>query len=142
MFLGLIMIKDIIVTPLNVIDTLGGDVMHVMKKSSAGYVDFGEAYFSTIGRNRIKGWKKHEQMVLNIAVPVGEIKFVIYNENSQDFFSISLSKNNYKRLTISPGLWIAFKGMQENNMLVNIANIEHDPNESENVDLNTIDYEW
>ena len=129
-------------TPLKCMRNPKGDVYRILKAVDLEFDRFGEAYFSTIGRNRIKGWKKHEQMVLNIAVPVGEIKFVIYNENSQDFFSISLSKNNYKRLTISPGLWIAFKGMQENNMLVNIANIEHDPNESENVDLNTIDYEW
>ena len=43
---------------------------------------------------------------------------------------------------MEPGLWLAFRGLDSENMLLNLASIEHDPNESENVDLDIINYNW
>jgi dTDP-4-dehydrorhamnose 3,5-epimerase len=37
---------------------------------------------------------------------------------------------------------MAFRGIGEYNVLLNLANIEHDPNEAVNIDLNEINYEW
>lgn len=120
----------IILTPLKQIFNPKGDVFHAMKKSDIGFDGFGEAYFSVINKNSIKGWKKHTRMTLNLIVCYGEVKFVIYNDIKKEFYDISLSHKNYQRLTVEPGLWMAFEGMDENNMLLNIANIEHDPNEA------------
>jgi len=127
-------------TPLKQIFNPKGDIFHAMKKSDSGFDGFGEAYFSTINRGDIKGWKKHTKMTLNLVVVSGEIEFVVYNR--EEFLSVKLSHNNYQRLTIKPNLWMAFRGIGENNMLLNIANIEHDPNEAENRDLESIIYEW
>jgi dTDP-4-dehydrorhamnose 3,5-epimerase len=132
----------IILTPLNQIHHPKGDSYHAMKKSDDGFDGFGEAYFSTVHKNDIKGWKKHRDMTLNLLVPIGEIKFVVYNEDLKEFFSVKISQNNYQRLTIKPNLWLAFKGIDENSMLLNLASIEHDPNESENMELTSIQYEW
>ncbi len=132
----------IILTPLNQIHHPKGDIYHAMKKSDDGFDGFGEAYFSTVHKNDIKGWKKHRDMTLNLLVPIGEIKFVVYNEDLKEFFSVKISQNNYQRLTIKPNLWLAFKGIDENSMLLNLASIEHDPNESENMELTSIQYEW
>lgn len=132
----------VILTSLKQIYNPKGNIFHAMKNSDIGYLGFGEAYFSTIDQNKIKGWKKHTKMTLNLIVPIGEIEFVIYNEKNKDFFSVKLSKNNYQRLTVSPNLWMAFRGIGEYNMLLNLASIEHDPNEAVNVDLDKIKYEW
>jgi dTDP-4-dehydrorhamnose 3,5-epimerase len=132
----------VILTPLKQIHHPKGDVFHGMKKSDAGFDGFGEAYFSTINQDDIKGWKKHTQMTLNLLVPVGEIKFVVYNEETKEFFSVTLSQNNYQRLTVKPNLWMAFQGIGEYNMLLNLASIEHNPNEAINIDLSEINYEW
>ena len=132
----------VILSPLKRIHNPKGDIFHAMKKSDEGFSEFGEAYFSTIYKNDIKGWKKHKQMVLNLVVPVGAIEFVVYNENKQEFFNVTLSSDNYQRLTVSAGLWMAFRGVEENSMLLNLASIEHDPNESENINLEEINYEW
>jgi len=129
-------------TPLKKIHNLKGDIFHAMKKSDVGFDGFGEAYFSTINQDDIKGWKKHTQMTLNIVVPVGEIEFVVYNEDINKFFSIKLSQNNYQRLTVEAGLWVAFKGHHRQNMLLNLASIEHSPSEAFNIDLNKIEYNW
>ena len=81
-------------------------------------------------------------MTLNIVVPIGKIKFVVYNLDTKEFFSAVISSNNYQRLTINPGLWVAFQGMQKVNILLNIASTEHDPSEAKNLALDQIRYAW
>jgi dTDP-4-dehydrorhamnose 3,5-epimerase len=119
-----------------------GDIYHGMRKSDIGFDGFGEAYFSTINKDEIKGWKKHTKMTLNLVVPIGEIEFIVYDEDNNEYFNTKLSLNNYKRLTVKPGLWMAFRGCSEYSMLLNLASIEHDPNEAETLDLNEIEYDW
>ncbi|PLY10494.1 MAG: dTDP-4-dehydrorhamnose 3,5-epimerase [Arcobacter sp.] len=132
----------VIVTPLKQISHAKGDIYHAMKKSDKGYEGFGEAYFSCINKNEIKGWKKHTKMILNLIVPVGEVEFVVFDEDIEEFFSIKLSQNNYNRLTVKPKAWVAFRGIGEHNILLNLASIEHDPNESQSMELEKINYAW
>jgi dTDP-4-dehydrorhamnose 3,5-epimerase len=132
----------VILTSLNQIHNPKGNIFHAMKKSDNGFNGFGEAYFSTIRKGNIKGWKKHTEMTLNLVVPVGKIEFVVYEENSKEFFNVSLSQSNYKRLTVKPNLWVAFRGLEKNNILLNLASIEHDAKEVKNMELNKIYYNW
>ncbi|MDN5097929.1 WxcM-like domain-containing protein [Aliarcobacter butzleri] len=132
----------VILTPLKQIYHPKGDIFHAMKKSDIGFDSFGEAYFSTINQNDIKGWKKHTKMTLNIVVPVGNIEFVVYDEKLKEFFSTKISHDNYQRLTVKAGLWMAFKGLEKYNILLNLASIEHDPNEAINIGIEEIKYEW
>lgn len=132
----------VILTPLKQIHHPKGDIFHAMKKSDLGFDGFGEAYFSTINQDDIKGWKKHTGMTLNLVVIVGEIKFVVYDEVTKEFFSVTLSQNNYQRLTVKPNLWMAFQGIGEYNILLNLASIEHDPNEAINIGIEDIKYDW
>ena len=57
---------------------------------------------------------------------------------------VTLSHSNYKRLTIPPGLWVAFEGIGMNlNLLLNIADLEHDPQEIiRKTCLEDINYKW
>ena len=130
----------VILTPLKQIHHPKGDVFHAMKKSDVGFDGFGEAYFSTIHQGDIKGWKKHTRMTLNLVVPIGEIEFIVYNE--KEFFTVKLSSRNYQRLTVPSGLWMAFRGVGESNMLLNLASLEHDPEEAINQPLDAIPYAW
>ena len=79
-------------------------------------------------------------MTLNLVVVTGEVEFIVHN--GTDFFGAKLSKDNYQRLTVQPGLWVAFRGVSNENILLNLASIEHDPSESENVDLGVFNYNW
>ena len=76
-------------TPLKKITHPKGDIFHAMKASDDGFFGFGEAYFSTVNQGEVKGWKKHTEMTLNLVVVTGEIKFVVYDDNS--FYSVKLS---------------------------------------------------
>jgi dTDP-4-dehydrorhamnose 3,5-epimerase len=132
----------VILTPLKQIRSSKGSVLHAMKKGDEGYAGFGEAYFSTINKGDIKGWKKHIKMTLNLIVPVGKIEFVVYNEKHSEFFNVILSQDNYQRLTVRPGFWVAFKGLSENNILLNLASVKHDSSETINTKLDDINYSW
>lgn len=142
--------EGVVLTPLRIIPGENGDVLHAMKASDPTFSSFGEAYFSTVKYGSRKGWKKHTRMVLNVVVPVGEIGFVLYDERPgsathRRFFEVSLSRKNYQRLTVPPGIWMAFFGGGEGeNILLNMASIQHDPAEAENlpIDSQRIPYTW
>ena len=135
-------INGVLMTHLKIIDVVDGNVLHAIKNTDAGFNGFGEAYFSTIDPGKIKGWKRHRRMTLNLIVPIGSIRFVIFNDNL-DCQSVILSKENYLRLTIPPMLWMGFQGLSEStSMVLNVASIPHQPDEVDKKDLNEYEYDW
>jgi dTDP-4-dehydrorhamnose 3,5-epimerase len=140
------MIKDVLITKLDVIDTPGGNVMHAMKESNVGYSGFGEAYFSQVDRGTIKAWKRHKKMTLNLVVPVGEIRFVLFDDrevSNTQFQEVIISRDNYCRLTVPPMIWMGFQGLSgDGSMLLNIANLEHNPNEVDKKNIEQIKFNW
>jgi len=142
------MIDGVKITPLKRIFNEKGDIFHALKGSEESFSSFGEAYFSSVNKGDIKGWKKHSVMVLNLIVPVGQIRFVIYDERQGsatfgEFFDIVIGPENYSRLTVPSGLWMSFQGVGGNqNLLLNIASIEHDPTEATNRNLAEINFDW
>jgi len=142
------LIDGVVLTPLKQIKQPKGDIYHALKKSDDGFSGFGEAYFSSVNYREIKGWKRHKKMVLNLIVPVGEVEFIVFDEREDSltfgqFSKVNLSQNNYKRLTVPYGLWMAFRGVGKGlNLLLNVASIEHNSIESDVRDLSAITYEW
>ena len=139
------MIDGVLITHLDVIDTPGGNVMHAMKHTSSGYAGFGEAYFSKIDKGAIKAWKRHKEMTLNLLVPLGAIRFVLYDDREvlkKQFQEVIISRDNYFRLTVPPMIWMGFKGLDSSSILLNIANIEHNPNEVDKKHIKQIKFNW
>ena len=136
------MLNKVNLQKLKIIKVLGGDVLHALKKSDLNFDNFGEAYFSVVNPGVVKGWKLHKKMTCNLIVPIGTIKFVI-TKNLIDFDTFELGENNYYRITIPPNFWFAFKCISKSkSIILNISNIEHDPNEYEKKLINEIDYDW
>lgn len=101
-------------------------------------MQFGEAYFTTINHNEIKGWKRHTQMIMNLIVPVGEVRFHFFDQTINDGVSFTAGERNYVRLTVQPGIWMAFEGLAKSvNLVLNISNIVHDSNEALNASLDS-----
>ena len=128
---------------LKIIEQSQGAVLHGLKCSDVGFVGFGEAYFSSVKKGRIKGWKRHHRMTLNLIVPAGKIRFIVHDANEDSkggkitpLLDTTLGPDNYMRLTVPPGFWVAFQGAGAGpNTLLNIADIEHDPEEAVNRDI-------
>lgn len=141
--MGAMNLGEIIVTPLMRVSVAGGDVQHAMKRSDAGYVDFGEAYFSWVGNGAIKAWKRHTRMTMNLVVPMGLVRFVFWVGGVDAFRVEEVGEDRYVRLTVPPGIFFGFQGLAEPQSLVlNIASIPHDPNEVERLTLSDINYCW
>ena len=145
--MGIDKINDVLITPLKRISVPEGDVLHAMKSKDDGFVKFGEAYFSTINKGAIKGWKRHKEMTLNLVVPVGEVLFVLYDERLNSFsenvfMEVRISKENYSRVTVPPMLWLAFQGVADNSIILNIADIPHEPTEVNVRPLHDIRFAW
>ena len=144
-------IEGVVVTPLKQINDERCSVFHVMKNNSDTFYSFGEAYFSKIYKNIIKGWKYHKEMKQNFCVPYGELKLVLFdyrvNSSTRGVINeiILNDDENYMRVTIPENIWYSFKCLSiDYCLLLNIANIKHKENESLNMDLKNdiIPYEW
>ena len=114
----------------------GGNVMKIMKISDYKEFKFGEAYFSSIDFNYIKGWKMQLKMSSNICVPEGEVKFTFVSKDFKYHKTYILGENNYGILSIPPKIWYSFKGLSEKTSLIlNISDSEHDEKDIKKINL-------
>lgn len=131
-------------TPLRRIAVDQGDVLHAIKATDAGFQGFGEAYFSLIAPGAVKGWKRHRRMTLNLIVPVGRVRFVVHDDSTgSEAFVLSPDAERHARLTVPPGLWMAFQGLSDaESVVLNVASLPHDPDEAESSALDAIPWDW
>ena len=137
-------IKGVIITSLNQISDDRGSVLHMIRSDSNDFKSFGECYFSEVLPGKVKAWKRHKHQIQNLAVPIGQIKIVLFNDSIIEEYLIG-RPNNYFRITIPPGVIYGFSCISNDKALVvNCADIPHDPMESESFDLNNnnIPYKW
>ncbi len=143
-------IKDIIKTPLKQIQDDRGKVMHMLRCTDSCFQKFGEVYFSWIYAGVTKAWQKHTKMVMNYAVPVGQIKLVLYDDRNdsttyKEINEFYMGSEDYYLLTIPPHVWYGFQAIgNQAAMIVNCATIPHDPAEVMRLDIETsvIPYKW
>jgi len=131
-------IDGIITTELRQISDQRGAVLHMLRCDALGFVRFGECYFSEVLPGAIKAWKRHRVQSQNLAVPVGRIRLVIYDDRESsatqgNFQVLELGRPDaYLRVLIPPGLWYGFSCISATPaLLANCADLPHDPAESE-----------
>ena len=132
------------VTPLKIIKLSTGDIMRALnKKELKKNWSFGEAYFSKVKFKKIKAWKYHKKMTLNLIVPLGKVKFVFYSKKEKKFRIIEIGEKKYSRLTIPPKIWFGFKGISKpESIILSITNVKHSSKEILRCDKNKIDFKW
>ena len=146
--MGNTMLEGMIKSELNIIDADTGCVMHALKKTDPGFQEFGEVYFSTVVKDAVKAWKLHQRMTLNLVVPVGSVLFCFRDVREKsttcnETYKIILSQKPYCRLTVPPGIWFGFKGISDSlNLICNVADIPHEPNEVMRKNINEINMDW
>jgi len=144
------MIEGVVITPLRQIFDERGKVMHMLRKDSPVFSEFGEIYFSCTYPGAIKAWHLHKEMTLNYAVIHGSIKCVLFDDRPgsktrgcvEEYF---LSPENYSLITVPPLVWNGWKGIgNETSIVANCATIPHDPSEIERKPVidPSIPYDW
>ena len=139
--MGIVDLSTIVKTPLKRISMDAGDVLHGIRSDDVGFVSFGETYFTFVNQGAVKAWKRHLRMTLNLVVPIGEVMFVFHDAGG-DFKKLIIGRSEYARLTVPPGIWFGFKGLDKENLVTNIADLVHDPEEVERADLKDILFDW
>lgn len=131
-------IQDVAIQPLRMIRDERGAVMHMLRKDSPLFEQFGEVYFSTIAPGAIKAWKKQQRATQLFAVPVGNIRIVLYDARLESptyekIETVDVGVDNYCLLRIPSGIWYGFKGQDQEreSLLVNCTSHPHDPTASE-----------
>lgn len=128
-----------------------GSVFHLLRSDSEYFQKFGEVYISTVRPGVVKAWKKHLAMTQTLAVPLGRVRFVCFDDrpNSKTYkqiATIDLGQDPYGLLRIPPNVWYGFQGMSRNyeSVIVNCADLTHDPTEVVRVDIGSgeIPYTW
>ena len=71
-----------------------GEVLHALKDSEDEFNGFKESYLSTIKNNKIKSWKRHLKMKMNLIVPVGEVQFNFYDFEEKLIDNIIIGNGN------------------------------------------------
>ena len=128
-------------TPLRRIETSGGEVMKALHAEESDFTGLGEAYFSRVNADSVRGWKCHNEMTVNVVVPVGHVRFVVETGGSFEAFDLG-PDHDYGRLTIQPGTWFGFQGGADGGLVLNLANIIHRPDEANGKELDEFDYDW
>lgn len=144
------MINGVRIKPLKKIVDERGMIMHMLKCNDEGFDRFGEIYFSCVYPGAIKAWHLHKRMMLNYAVPHGNIKFVLYDDRPEsptrgEIQEIFMGEDNYCLVTVPTLVWNGFKGIgTEMAIVANCATLPHDPEEivRKNPFDPSISYNW
>ncbi len=135
--------NEIFEIDLKVINHEKGNILKFINENDINFFGFGEIYFSHIKYNLIKGWKKHLRMSMNLTVIKGNVKFVFFDSNKNFICEKIIGTDNYKIITVPPLIWFGFKGLsKQESILCNFSNILHDPDESEELKLNELKFDW
>lgn len=134
-------------TELRRIETSGGEVLKALTAEEPDFRGLGEAYFSRVNPGCVRGWKRHNEMTVNVVVPVGHVRFVTAEtpEGSEgtEFMTFDLGPAyTHGRLTIEPGTWFGFMGGAEGGLVLNLSDIVHRPDEADGQELEAFDYVW
>lgn len=142
-------IDGVQVVPLRRIPDERGTILHMLRRTDAHFVQFGEIYFTSIYRDVIKGWHRHADMTLNYACPIGRVKLVLYDDRDGSptrgvLMERFLGPDDYSLVVIPPLVWNGMKGMDDVSLVANCATHPHDPSRTERLDplADGIPYDW
>lgn len=145
------MIEGVTLTELRQINDERGAVLHMLRNDTPEFTRFGECYFSEVLPGAIKAWKRHRAQTQNLAVPVGRIRIVIYDDREISTTQGQLQElelgrpDAYSLLRIPPCLWYGFSCISNMPALVaNCADLPHNSEESEQRPMNDPDmpFDW
>jgi len=146
------LIQGVRIDPLRQIHDDRGAIFHMLRADDEAFEAFGEIYFSFLHPGWVKGWHLHSRMTLNYAVPVGQVRLVLYDDRDgaptrgevQEIERGDIPEH-YRRVRIPAGVWNGHICIGTKDALVaNCATLPHDPREGMRIppDDPRIPYRW
>lgn len=140
-------IKDVKIVRLKKIKDHRGSVLQMIKKNSKYFKKFGEIYFSTLNKNKKKGWNKHLKLFSNISCISGAVTMILFDDRkiNKQFMKIKLSRNNYYLVIVPPKIWYGFiNNFDGETIIANCSTLPHSKKEIVKRDLHDkmINFRW
>jgi dTDP-4-dehydrorhamnose 3,5-epimerase len=136
--LGQVKIDGVFVQELRQFVDERGKVMHMLRVDSPLFTRFGEVYFSVVNPGVVKAWKRHREMTQHLAVPMGKIRLVVFDDREGsptrgNVEVLEIGEDNYRLVKIPPLLWYGFQGLSALPALIaNCTDLPHSKEEVEN----------
>ncbi len=128
---------------LKIIKLSEGNIMHVIKGKELKKLKPAEIYFSKVKFGKVKAWKYHKKMSLNLTVPVGNVKFVFYSGKGNKYKVVQIGEKKYVRLIVPPKIWFGFKGLKKpESIILNLANFQHSKKEMQRHKKDKFKFNW
>jgi dTDP-4-dehydrorhamnose 3,5-epimerase len=130
-------LHEVVIQPLKQITDSRGKVMHMLRADSPLFSRFGEIYFSVVNPGAVKAWKRHRRMTQHLTVPVGRVRFALYDLRDASpsrgaLEVVEIGEDHYQLLRIPPRVWYGFQGLGDRpSLIANCADLPHDPSEAE-----------
>ena len=134
---------------LGIMPSEGGPVLHMLRADAPLFSGFGEVYFSEVLPGAIKAWKLHSRQTQQLAVPLGLLRFVLFDPRpgSPSYGQVRAHlvgrPDHYRLLRIPPGIWYGFENFgTEKALICNCANLMHEPSEASRKPRDSADIPW
>lgn len=127
-----------------------GAVFHMLRADAPHFQGFGEIYFSSVYPGAVKAWRRHRRMTVQLAVPVGMVKLVLYDDRPGSpthgrLMELFVGELDYRLVVVPPGIWYGFRGLgTAAALLANCASLPHDDAEVDRAapEAGPVPYEW
>lgn len=147
---GVTTLEGVFWEPKKVIGDSQGVVLHHLRSDDPRFAGFGEIYCSAVPPGVVRAWKLHKKICQRMIVPVGKVRFVLYDPRKGSpthgkIQEIELSRENHGLFGTPPGIWYGFEGLGPGeSIIVNCANEPHDPGEVERLPLDNdvVPFRW
>lgn len=118
----------------------------MLRADAPHFAGFGEMYFSIVNPGVIKGWRRHTQMTMSLAVPKGRVKLVVADgQGAVEDIILGEDAAEYQLITIPPMVWSGFQCISDEPAIIaNCASIPHAQDEVErtSIEASDIRYTW
>lgn len=144
-------IEGVVISSLKQIEDERGAVLHMLRSDSPLFSKFGEMYFSLLNLGVVKAWKRHKVMTQRIAVPLGRVRLVLFDDRPKSSTKDKIEEvilgrpDRYYLVSIPPLVWYGFRGISKMPaLLANCPDLPHDDNELEKLAVSNdyIPYDW
>ena len=99
-----------------------------------------DVYVTTVHRGAIKGWHGYKTKMIGFTCVKGKIKLVLWNKQDDEFEEHFIGDENLVTVWAAPGVFTAFKGIAEENIIVVVADESYDDRTV--IRISPDDYDW
>ena len=118
-----------------------GDIYKLIKKDNLSRNNICESYISTVKYNKIKAWKYHKKISLNLIVTRGKVLFITFENNN--FNKYILNEKKFEKLFIPKKIWYGFMGLEKNfSTILSFSNYFNSESEIMRKDIRDLPFDW